>query len=363
MPKKKNGKRKKKRDPAAPKKPLSAFMFFSKRNRAEMKEQNPQLSFGQLGQLMGQKWKELTDAEKKPYEALNEKDKIRYQNEMKDYTPPPDEEGSRKRRKGGPKKTRSAYLFFQQEILPELKRSQPLLKFGDVAKEIGKRWKELPDDQKAPYIAKQDTDKQRYASELEEWTKNNPPSPPRAKPPKKPLSAFMYFSKQNRAQVKAKNPDASFGALGKIMGDQWKSLSEAEKKKYEDLNAQDKIRYEEEMKDYVPPPDLEDSKKKKKRGPKKTRSAYLFFQQDVLPELKSQYPNMKFGDVAKEIGKRWKLLNDQQKAPYMAKQDADKQRYLRELDEWQSNQDSSSDDSDSSGSDSDSSDDDSDDEE
>jgi hypothetical protein len=41
-------KTKAKKDPNAPKKGLSAFMIYSKENRARIKEENPEASFGTL---------------------------------------------------------------------------------------------------------------------------------------------------------------------------------------------------------------------------------------------------------------------------------------------------------------------------
>lgn len=76
------------KDPNAPKRPLSAYMIFSQAHRASVKEENPDASFGQLlalsrvvlieylmtelqlltgdlGKLLGAKWKEMGDDEKK----------------------------------------------------------------------------------------------------------------------------------------------------------------------------------------------------------------------------------------------------------------------------------------------------------
>ncbi|KAG1468245.1 hypothetical protein G6F56_003947 [Rhizopus delemar] len=64
--------------------------------------------------------------------------------------------------------------------------------------------------------------------------------------PKRGLSAYMYFSKEQRSVVKEENPGATFGKLGKLLGEKWKSLSEEEKKPYTDLAATDKKRYEDE---------------------------------------------------------------------------------------------------------------------
>ncbi|KAJ2065577.1 Non-histone chromosomal protein 6 [Coemansia sp. S146] len=77
-PKAKRGKKKAK---TGPKRALSAYMFFSKAMRKTVQEENPEVSFGQIGKILGDKWKNLSDAAKAPYNAESEKDKIRYANE------------------------------------------------------------------------------------------------------------------------------------------------------------------------------------------------------------------------------------------------------------------------------------------
>lgn len=66
--------------------------------------------------------------------------------------------------------------------------------------------------------------------------------------PKRALTAFMFFSKANRELIKAKNPEATFKEMGKLLGDAWKALADSEKEKYVAESAADKLRYEEEKK-------------------------------------------------------------------------------------------------------------------
>lgn len=40
----------------------------------------------------------------------------------------------------------------------------------------------------------------------------------------------MFFSQDWRERVKAENPDAGFGEIGKLLGARWKELSDEEKK-------------------------------------------------------------------------------------------------------------------------------------
>lgn len=42
-------------------------------------------------------------------------------------------------------------------------------------------------------------------------------------------SAYIIFCKDKRADIQAKNPTATFGELGKLLGAAWGNLSDAEK--------------------------------------------------------------------------------------------------------------------------------------
>ncbi|GJJ09375.1 Non-histone chromosomal protein 6 [Clathrus columnatus] len=64
--------------------------------------------------------------------------------------------------------------------------------------------------------------------------------------PKRALSAYMFFSQDWRERIKAENPDAGFGEVGKLLGAKWKELDESEKKPYIEQAAQDRARAERE---------------------------------------------------------------------------------------------------------------------
>ncbi|KDQ17139.1 hypothetical protein BOTBODRAFT_30512 [Botryobasidium botryosum FD-172 SS1] len=86
-------KAKKEKDPSAPKKPRSPFLFFCSDWRERIKAENPDAKFGDLGKLLGAKWKELAGDEKKTYTKQAAEDKTRYEEEMEAYRSKP-EEGS-----------------------------------------------------------------------------------------------------------------------------------------------------------------------------------------------------------------------------------------------------------------------------
>ncbi len=91
---KKDKKEKKKKDPNAPKKNMTAYILFSNDKRPEVKEENPDLKFGDVAKELGRLWKDASSSTKKKYEKLAEKEKERYTSEMADYSP--DEESEEK---------------------------------------------------------------------------------------------------------------------------------------------------------------------------------------------------------------------------------------------------------------------------
>ncbi len=68
--------------------------------------------------------------------------------------------------------------------------------------------------------------------------------------PKKAVSAYMLFAADNRQKIKEANPQATFGELGKLIGDAWKALSDDAKAVYKQKEADDKVRYEKESTAY-----------------------------------------------------------------------------------------------------------------
>jgi len=97
MPKAKTTKKtekrtKKKKDPNAPKRGLSAYMFFANEQRENVREENPNISFGQVGKVLGERWKALSESQRAPYEAKARADKERYDAEKASYAAGGDDE-------------------------------------------------------------------------------------------------------------------------------------------------------------------------------------------------------------------------------------------------------------------------------
>lgn len=81
------GSKKKKalKDPNAPKRGLSAYMFFANEQRENVRAENPGIAFGQVGKVLGERWKALSQKQRDPYEAKAAADKKRYEDEKAVY--------------------------------------------------------------------------------------------------------------------------------------------------------------------------------------------------------------------------------------------------------------------------------------
>jgi hypothetical protein len=83
---------------------------------------------------------------------------------------------------------------------------------------------------------------------------------------KRPKNAYFFFTAEHREEIKKNKPDLKQKEIFKELGELWKNLSDSKKKKYEDMAAKDKERYEKECKEKG----IEKGgKNKKKAGAKK----------------------------------------------------------------------------------------------
>jgi high mobility group protein B1 len=172
---------KKKKDPAAPKKNCSSYIFFCKDMRESVKSENPDLKGTEITKEIANLWKKLEEDDKGPFIEKAEADKQRYLDEMKSYTPSEgfsneESEGktkakkTKKTRKPGPKKASSSYLFFCKEERSKVKALYPDMDSKDITRELGRVWKEeMTDKKKKKFEKLAAEDKARYEEEKESW--------------------------------------------------------------------------------------------------------------------------------------------------------------------------------------------------
>jgi len=80
-------KRKKEKDPNAPKKPLTAYFAWMNENRDRIKSENEGASIGEVAKIAGEEWRGLDAGSKSKYEKAYKAAMEVYKDEMANYKP------------------------------------------------------------------------------------------------------------------------------------------------------------------------------------------------------------------------------------------------------------------------------------
>jgi len=181
---------------------------------------------------------------------------------------------------GAPKRNVGAYLLFQNAMRDHFKAENPGMTFGQLSKYTSHMYKNLSPGERALWEERARLDKERYKAELAGYVAPPPPPPPaydprghvvmnphhqvapkprvatKSAPPKDPNApkrargSYVCFTFEMRPKIMEEYPGIKFVEMGSILGERWRNLPPEEKKRYEDMAAQDKARFNAEMQQY-----------------------------------------------------------------------------------------------------------------
>ena len=192
------------KDPNAPKRGKSAYIFFCAAKRSDVKEKlGEDASLPEISKILGSLWSKIKvstkQADKKElagFEAEAIQDKARYENEMSSYVRPIDDEQEKKGKKDpdAPKRGKSGYIFFcsakRLDVKEELGEDA---KTTEITSRLGELWTELKNDESrgeelALYLQMATDDKERYVAEKADYTSNDSSEESDSKVAKKPAT-------------------------------------------------------------------------------------------------------------------------------------------------------------------------------
>jgi hypothetical protein len=296
-----------------------------------------------------------------------------------------------------PKAALTSYMLFATANRARVKASlDDDAKVTDVSKALGHEWKALKEEGKeGKYVKQAKAEKKRFAAEMEEYTpsdeylarvaewkanggetktkaKRGKRKPKDPEAPKRATTSYMLFAQANRARVKASlDDDAKVTDVSKALGHEWKALKEEGKAgRYIKAAEAEKKRYAAEMEEYTPSEEylalVEEWKanggvekkratkaktsttKKSKRdpnAPKRAKTAYLLFTQEMRPIVSDDNEDMSKKEVNAYIRAMWKgtdadgdevdeadnYSTERSRRKWARLAKADKKRYLREM--------------------------------
>ncbi|CAL5059038.1 unnamed protein product [Urochloa decumbens] len=326
------GKKKKGKGKAGPerKKPCTAYVLWLKDQWTEIKKENPEADFKEVTNTLGTKWKALGAEEKQPYEE-------RYRQEKEAYL---QVVGQEKREAEAMKLLEEQQMQWTAKELLE-----QYLKFRQEAEEGG-------DGKKGK-------------------RKNSKKDKDPAKP-KQPMSAYFVYTQERRAALVAEKKNVP--EIGKITGEEWKSMTEAQKAPYEEVAKKQKEEYHKQMEVYnqmkmeeaaslekeeeeqmkiMKQEALQLLKKKEKADniikktkekrqkkvvdpnrPKKPASSFLLFSKEARKQLLEERPGINNSTLNALISVKWKELSGEERQAWSDKAAPAMSAYKKEMDEY-----------------------------
>jgi len=163
------------KDASKPRGKTSPYGFFVKMCFDEHKKKYPNenVQVTEITKKCAEKWKTMEQGEKQRFVELAKQDADRYQREVAQFGG----EGATRKRKVGkkekdvnaPKRPLSAFFSFSQTRRQEIQHSHPEWKVGDVAKELGRLWKDMDASEKKEFEDMSGRDKARYEAEMKDY--------------------------------------------------------------------------------------------------------------------------------------------------------------------------------------------------
>ncbi|TVU33333.1 hypothetical protein EJB05_25143 [Eragrostis curvula] len=315
------------------KKPCPAYVLWCKDQWNEIKKENPEADFKEVSNALGAKWKALGAEEKKPYEERYRQDKEAYLQVV-----------------GQEKREAEAMKLLEEEQMRWTAKEllEQYLKFRQEAEEGG-------DGKKGKRKNKK---------------KDKDPAKPKG-----PMSAYFLFMQERRAALVAEKKNVT--EIGKITGEEWKGMTEAQKAPYEKVAKKQKEEYlkqmevykqkkteeaatlekeEEEQKKILKQEALQLLKKKEKTDniikktkeqrqkkkqentdpnrPKKPASSFILFSKEVRKQLHEERPGTNNSTMNALISVKWKELSGEEKQMWNDKAAESMAAYKKEVEEY-----------------------------
>ena len=204
------------KDPAAPKKPLSAYLLFSQEVRPIVIAELGNLAVGDIMKEVAKRWSVVDNVTKEKYEKAHELDKQRYDSEVKSYCPSDEFLAKQAMYKVNAvsnmdvKKGIAEYFAFLNEhwrnVAKECKDSSP----KEVQDRVWNMWNN--NSEKSKKKSKKVRDPQE---------------------PKRPLSAFFLFQNHMRKELAKLGNNVGNKELMSSISEKWATLDPDMKREYE----------------------------------------------------------------------------------------------------------------------------------
>ena len=223
-----------------------------------------------------------------------------------------------KKDKNAPRRNKSAYMFWCEDNLNAVKEEFPDYKMGEVAKELGARWKKVKSKDRAPYQKKATADKKRFQTETKDYESEHGVSTTI------PLTSYQSQRKTIMDTIKREKQlvHQTLMKIHSLLADGTHTMESM-------LNTDTITSAQESMLDSQVNSRLKE--KKDTNAPKGIRSAYVLWCKENRASLQEKHPECKMGELSKKLGNLWKTVELEVKETFKEKSAEDKIRYETEM--------------------------------
>lgn len=254
----------------------------------------------------------------------------------------------------------NGYMWYLKAQRSVVAKEHPGLNVGGVSKQVAASWKQFPENEKKRWTSEAAAARTKHRAVLPDWMDGPPP---------KPMNPFMLFAQARRQELAsggeaASGEEAASGVGAAIGGEAaaatatapistqlsaaWADLQDRDRQLWSANALAEKLAYEHGLANwrkqckYIKPPAAtrgrgRPPKAKAKVGaaaavkPKRPASPFIYFRMAKGPEVARELPELRPRQVAEELGRRWRGLGPEEKAPYARKYAAERARWQAEM--------------------------------
>jgi hypothetical protein len=268
-------KTRKKKDPDAPKGPVSAYFHYMMAIRTKILADDPNMAFGDVTKECAIRFKAMTDADKKEWEEKAVADKVRYKSQMETYEKEQEAKKKSQEKAGdenedghedGVKSNKKAKKTPAQEHDKEktqAKEDGP--EEAENPKKKTKKAKKTPPQEHEDKTtesagnekedAPKESDKPKKKNKKKTLTEeqNDKPKKKEKRPVDAPAwfkSGYTLYMEANRGTIQKANAGMAHSEVSKLGSVNFKALPDKKQQKWKDMAAADKARFDKEMEVY-----------------------------------------------------------------------------------------------------------------
>jgi len=171
--------------------------------------------------------------------------------------------------------------------------------------------------------------------------------------PKRPLSAYLAFSKAKRPDIKAANPDKKSTEILTLTAQLWRTTSEDDRSEFVKIAQESKARYDTEIAKWKKNnakvrrsvvtsetanegAQTDDNTLIVTKKPRGCITPFAAFMKAKRREVKEQHLDKSANEITRILRSLWKTTSKEDRVPFKDIVAKDKVRYQREMDAWES---------------------------